>query len=174
MQTILSSSVTTTPRGPVARVVIDTGKPGVLPVLYFFPLDILEWRAAEYDIDQDDVDTLLDIVLNEPFLEEATDPYAAATGAEGREAHRARIAELKSAGRGLQRAAGKREADPLQPVKDAHTAFVDADEVAAKTKYVAQHRAARQAQERRMPAGGRRRPLGGTYDWPEPKEASRA
>jgi hypothetical protein len=33
-----------------------------------FPLDTLEWRAAEYGIDPADTATLLDIVLAEPYL----------------------------------------------------------------------------------------------------------
>lgn len=36
--------------------------------VHVFPLVTLEWRAAEYDIDPADVDTLLDIVLAEPYL----------------------------------------------------------------------------------------------------------
>lgn len=32
------------------------------------PLDTMEWRAAEYGIDPSDVETLLDIVLVEPYL----------------------------------------------------------------------------------------------------------
>lgn len=37
--------------------------------LHVFPPETLEWRAAEYGIDPEDTDTLLDIVLNEPFAE---------------------------------------------------------------------------------------------------------
>lgn len=172
MKTIISSTVNDTPRGPVARVVIDTGQPGVLPLLYYFPVETLEWRAAEYDIDATDVDTLLDVVLNEPFLDDTPDPYAA-DSTEGRAAHRARIADAKAAGRGIALAARKGE-DPLQAVKDAHAAHVDAGEVAAKKRYVDQHRAARQAVQRRTTGAARRRPLGSTYDRTEPKEATRA
>jgi len=35
---------------------------------HVFPLDTLEWRAAEYGIDPADTATLLDIVLAEPYL----------------------------------------------------------------------------------------------------------
>ena len=35
---------------------------------YVFPQNTLEWRAAEYGIDPDDVETLLDVVLHEPHL----------------------------------------------------------------------------------------------------------
>ena len=34
-----------------------------------FPKDVFEWRAAEYDIDPADMDTLLDVVLSEPFID---------------------------------------------------------------------------------------------------------
>jgi hypothetical protein len=37
---------------------------------HVFPLDTLEWRAAEYGIDPADTATLLDIVLAEPHLTE--------------------------------------------------------------------------------------------------------
>lgn len=37
---------------------------------HLFPLDTLEWRAAEYGIDPADTATLLDIVLTEPHLSE--------------------------------------------------------------------------------------------------------
>lgn len=36
--------------------------------VHLFPLDTLEWRAAEYGVDPADTATLLDIVLAEPFL----------------------------------------------------------------------------------------------------------
>jgi hypothetical protein len=36
-----------------------------------FPKDVFEWRAAEYGIDPTDMDTLLDVVLAEPFLSPA-------------------------------------------------------------------------------------------------------
>jgi hypothetical protein len=46
---------------------------------HFFPKMTLDARAAEYGIDPDDVDTLLDIVLAEPFIPDPTKPanYAA-------------------------------------------------------------------------------------------------
>lgn len=39
-----------------------------LPTLFMLPYDAMEWRAAEYGIDPSDVDTLLDIVVTEPFM----------------------------------------------------------------------------------------------------------
>lgn len=49
------------------RVLNDDGTTTMM--LHVFPPDTLEWRAAEYGIDPTDLDTLLDIVLNEPFAE---------------------------------------------------------------------------------------------------------
>jgi hypothetical protein len=37
-------------------------------MLYAFPVDTMEWRAAEYGIDPADTATLLDIVMTEPHL----------------------------------------------------------------------------------------------------------
>ncbi|WP_143264372.1 hypothetical protein [Amycolatopsis kentuckyensis] len=42
----------------------------VMRFRHLFPLDTLEWRAAEYGIDPADTATLLDIVLAEPYLSE--------------------------------------------------------------------------------------------------------
>lgn len=39
-----------------------------------FPKQTLEYRAGEYGIDPDDVETLLDVVLHEPFLPDLSDP----------------------------------------------------------------------------------------------------
>lgn len=41
---------------------------------YIFPKATLEYRAGEYGIDPDDVETLLDIVLHEPFLPDLSEP----------------------------------------------------------------------------------------------------
>lgn len=69
-----------------------------------FPKDIFEWRAAEYDIDPADMDTLVDIVLAEPFLDSSD--YANGEGlhdapdiASARTAHKARCARGKLRGR---------------------------------------------------------------------------
>ncbi len=42
--------------------------------LHIFPHTTFEWRAAEYGVDPDDVDTLIDIVLHEPFIPSMHDP----------------------------------------------------------------------------------------------------
>jgi hypothetical protein len=41
---------------------------------YLFPKATLEYRAGEYGIDPEDTETLLDIVLHEPFLPDLSDP----------------------------------------------------------------------------------------------------
>lgn len=69
-----------------------------------FPKDIFEWRAAEYGIDPTDMDTLIDIVLSEPFLQD--DDYVIGEGLHdapsveiAREAHKSRCAKGKLRGR---------------------------------------------------------------------------
>lgn len=47
----------------------DLTRPDGLRHRQSFRVDTLEWRAAEYDIDPADKDTLLDMVLSEPFLD---------------------------------------------------------------------------------------------------------
>ena len=44
-----------------------------------FPKATLEYRAGEYGIDPEDTETLLDIVLHEPFLPDLSDPASHAT-----------------------------------------------------------------------------------------------
>lgn len=46
--------------------------------VHVFPQETLTWRAAEYGIDPADTDTLLDIILHEPFLPDLSTPEAAA------------------------------------------------------------------------------------------------
>ncbi|MER7814553.1 hypothetical protein [Streptomyces sp. NPDC096153] len=45
---------------------------------HIFPTTTLEWRSAEYGIDPEDTETLLDVILHEPFLPDLDDPAAAA------------------------------------------------------------------------------------------------
>ncbi|MEV8033886.1 hypothetical protein [Streptomyces sp. NPDC086182] len=173
-RTIISSSVETTPRGPVVGVAIDVGIEGVKPVLHLFPLDTLEWRAAEYGIDHTDIDQLLDIVLHEPYITDEAVVHTAASAEAARIVHLERIAAVKAAGHALAPGAPGRKTDPLQPVRDAYAQFADEDEVAAKARSVEQHRAAVRARPRKTAAAGwARRPIG-NYTWPELKEASRA
>jgi hypothetical protein len=69
---------------------------------HVFPKDALEWRAAEYEIDPGDVDTLLGIILYEPFLdghshEHPKHLFNAASVKEAREYHTDRIAQARKA-----------------------------------------------------------------------------
>jgi hypothetical protein len=36
---------------------------------HVFPKDTFDWRAAEYDIDPADIETLMDVVLHEPYVD---------------------------------------------------------------------------------------------------------
>lgn len=71
---------------------------------HFFPIDIFEWRVAEYDLDPDDRDTLLAVVLFEPYAADATpglshlDAPALADGT-AREHLLARIEDARGGGR---------------------------------------------------------------------------
>jgi hypothetical protein len=47
-------------------------RPDGMHIQHSFPVDTLEWRAAEYDIDPADLDTLLDVVLAELHLTDLT------------------------------------------------------------------------------------------------------
>jgi len=66
---------------------------------HVFPKETLEWRSAEYGVAAADVDTLLDVVLHEPFLEEEDAPtlFTALSTAQARDAHLARISKAKAA-----------------------------------------------------------------------------
>lgn len=86
---------------------------------YRFPVDTMEWRAAEYGIDPADTATLLDIVMVEPLMSEEdyqdgvklhdTDDIAQA-----RADHLARVARKKLAARMSTRKKGS----PLQRIAD--------------------------------------------------------
>jgi hypothetical protein len=76
------------------------GEPVVEEGIHVFPHDALEWRAAEYGIDPSDVDTLMDIVLAEPYItsedyEPGTTLYDAPSIQDAREAHLSRCAKVK-------------------------------------------------------------------------------
>lgn len=73
---------------------------------HLLPGVALEWRAAEYGVDPEDVDTLLEIVLHEPHMPAVDDPrhgfrftdgrpdlWTADTTDDARAAHLARVKE---------------------------------------------------------------------------------
>ncbi|MFI6317268.1 hypothetical protein ACIBG8_07105 [Nonomuraea sp. NPDC050556] len=44
--------------------------------LHLFPHITFEWRCAEYGFDPDDIATILDVILHEPWIPNADDPLA--------------------------------------------------------------------------------------------------
>lgn len=83
-----------------------------------FPKDVFEWRAAEYGIDPTDMDTLVDIVLVEPFISPGDMKagemlHDAPTIAEARQAHLARCSRAKLRARITTRTAALRNAGGL-------------------------------------------------------------
>jgi hypothetical protein len=68
---------------------------------HFFPHDIFEWRVAEYDLPADDMDTLLDVVLYEPYLAEDFEmvPINAPSIKAARQHHLTRVKAVKGPGR---------------------------------------------------------------------------
>jgi hypothetical protein len=116
---------------------------------YIFPQSTLEWRAAEYDIDPEDTEALLDIVLHEPFKApinkddpalaagyvspavlaskgtrigdlEATTLFNAETVQDAREAHLLRIQHAKQNRVKIVPPKAKGKKDPLDKIRDKH------------------------------------------------------
>lgn len=120
------------------RVIYD--KPDGTQHLHLFPLDTLEWRAAELELDLDaDREQLLDVVLHEPYVQPesagaARSLLTADTLAEHRTAHLARIAAAKQRVTIGRHRGGK---DPLDVIR-AHP--LDPAGVAAKRRAVEEAR----------------------------------
>lgn len=108
-------------------------------VNHAFPQDTALWRAAEYGIDPADTATLLDIILHEPYIPDprVMDPPAAAairaevggkrvpatlataaSTADARTAHLARIAHVKANIRRITGPQGKDAKDPLDLIRN--------------------------------------------------------
>lgn len=132
------------------RIMIATLRDGV-PWLHTMPPDTLETRAAEYDIEPTDVDTLLDLVLAENLL--TTDQahpdflFNAPTRAHARDAHlvRCRAAvEVAQATTKRVNALGKIEAraagEPTPREKVKALIVIDPDVVREKAKIVERQR----------------------------------
>ncbi|TMR91455.1 hypothetical protein [Nonomuraea basaltis] len=51
-------------------------RPDGVPHMMIVPHSTWEWRCAEYGVDPDDMDTLLDIVLHEPWIPDPNDALA--------------------------------------------------------------------------------------------------
>lgn len=123
---------------------------------YVFPKDTLEWRAAEYGLD--DVDEILDMVLHEPHLPDGPDRddaaaragmvtsnrpdaepitlFNATSSADALAAHRLRIADAKKV-RAVVRAPAKGK-NPLDAIRTAHG--ITAAGLRAKRELVDTHR----------------------------------
>lgn len=92
------------------------------PVKLAMPLDMLEWRAAEYNIDPSDMNTLIDIAVCETYVPQAF--YESPEGlfnapdiTTAREAYLKQIAKVKLDYRVSTRAKGS----PLELIKSTHT-----------------------------------------------------
>ncbi|MEV4806749.1 hypothetical protein AB0K18_42715 [Nonomuraea sp. NPDC049421] len=55
---------------------ISRVRPDGVAHMHLIPHSTFEWRAAEYGIDPDDIDTMLDIVLHEPWIPNPHDALA--------------------------------------------------------------------------------------------------
>lgn len=122
---------------------------------HLFPKATLEWRAAEYGLD--DVDEILDIILHEPYAppEQSAAPlsllaapaktvsrptpritlYTAESTAQARDAHRQRIADVKT---NDARISPPKGADPLDHIRRNHG--ITPDGLRAKREQVDTHR----------------------------------
>jgi hypothetical protein len=99
--------------------------------IHIFPQDTLEWRAAEYGIDPTDTNTLLDIVLAEPYLTPedwttGSQLHDAETIEQARTHHLARCAQVKLRHRISTRG---RNAAPTQLVREQHAMHPEALEL---------------------------------------------
>lgn len=120
---------------------VVTRAPGDGGITHIFPKAALEWRAAEYGIDPADVDTLLDVVLHEQLMDDDTAAEnaralaSAASTAEARQAHTARIAAVKQ---GTARIVLDDKSSPLDAIRARPGITVDG--VRAKRELVDVHR----------------------------------
>ena len=94
--------------GPNMWVVAKTINPDIGPpvrLAHAFAEDIIEWRVAEYDMDPNDRDSLLEMILFEPHLDDGVNdehPLSllnAPTIADARDFHRSRINTKKGNGK---------------------------------------------------------------------------
>ncbi|MEU6234414.1 hypothetical protein [Kitasatospora sp. NPDC047058] len=90
-----------------------------------FPKDTVTWRAAEYGINVDDTETLLDVILHEPYITPAdvqAEPLTLTTAKsknDAKAAHLARIAAVKKRRRidGIKAPADRGKPDPLAAIR---------------------------------------------------------
>lgn len=120
---------------------------------HWMPKDIFEWRAAEYGIDPTDMDTLIDIVLSEPFLEdsdyaEGESLFDADDITTARLAHKSRCARGKLRGRITTRGKIAQKGGLLHKMRT--ESLMDDEVLQVKREHVAQQREI--AKEERMKA----------------------
>lgn len=108
---------------------VDTLTPGnTLPHLHAFPKATLDYRAAEYDLDPDDTDLLLDVILHERFIPDPTDPRNFDSDPAARAGH---VVQLPAGARGVRAAAGRPvpawlgNADTIAQARAAHLARIE-------------------------------------------------
>lgn len=142
---------------------------------HLFPVDTMEWRAAEYGIDPADTATLLDIVLAEPFL--TPDDWAAGeqlyTAPDIDTARRDHVARC-SAAKLRCRLSTRAKGSPLVRVRDESP--LHAEVIELKTELVAQGRRQEATRRRRRvavaPRSGAERAARLRAQWfPEPPAA---
>jgi hypothetical protein len=112
------------------------------PVLIVRPVETLAWRAAEYGIPREDINTLLDIMVLEGYItrewwHEGVNIWNAATVDEAKARYLAEIARLKWALRLSTRPSGKKPhpTDPIRVETNLHPA-----DLALKSMQVILHR----------------------------------
>jgi hypothetical protein len=133
---------------------IDTQLPDGSIHLHAFPLEALEWRAAEYAIPLTDADTLIDIIVHERLLTEPQAALQAAPTAEAaRTAHLQQIQDVKDTLAHVRPRPAKHGSDVLQTLRDAHHAFATAEHVRAKAEYVDEIRRTHAARNAGVAAG---------------------
>lgn len=84
---------------------------------HFFPTETLIWRAVELGLDPDaDRETVLDILLHEPWVTDDPAPAALASGLASQHPHLARVADAKTRVNVTTRAAAGAP-DPLDTIR---------------------------------------------------------
>lgn len=123
----------------------DVTRPDGSRCQHTFPVDTLEWRAAEYGLDPSDVDTLLEVVLAEPHLDPDPDDttrslFEAATIEEAREHHLKKVRKVTV----------DRDADAWAKAKEG--AVMNPEALDLKAEHVRRGRDARRIEKARPPA----------------------
>lgn len=120
----------------IAKTVTDGNK--TFRMAQVIPEDMMEWRAAEYDIDPNDRDTLMDIILYQHHLDDGIDDNShpqslmwASTVEEARDFHLNRIKTKKANGKTQTRKRDKTKEDKVaNPRNPKHLLRDTSDETA--------------------------------------------